>query len=102
MQGALRETVLLGLTNNNAFLQDVLAAADFQDGNVYTTWVEEHFGDWQPPQCDLPLEVLAAAALTRTKIGGQDGRRNVPGKDPFSPWRSGDGFRLGTLPDDLS
>jgi acetyl/propionyl-CoA carboxylase alpha subunit len=65
MQAALRETVLLGLTNNNAFLQDVLADADFQRGNMYTTWVEEHFGDWQPPHCELPLEVLAAAALRR-------------------------------------
>jgi acetyl/propionyl-CoA carboxylase alpha subunit len=29
MEAALRETVLLGLTNNNAFMQDVLADADF-------------------------------------------------------------------------
>ncbi len=50
MQAALRETVLLGLTNNGQFLQDVLATPDFQAGDVYTTWVEEHFGDWQPPQ----------------------------------------------------
>jgi acetyl/propionyl-CoA carboxylase alpha subunit len=51
MLAALRETVLLGLTNNNAFLQDVLADEDFQRGRGDTTWVERAL--WR----------LAAAAL---------------------------------------
>ena len=41
MQAALRETVLLGLTTNWQFLQDVLAHPDFAAGQVYTTWVED-------------------------------------------------------------
>jgi len=86
MQSALRETILLGLTNNNQFLQDVLADPDFQAGDIYTTWVEEHFGDWQPPQCDLPAEILVAAALAKRPPAAP-----IPttARDPYSPWHSG-------------
>ena len=97
MQSTLRETVLLGLTHNNPFLQDVLASADFQAGQVYTTWVEEQFGDWQPPQCSLPPEVLAAAALSSLQSQSvQPETTSTPGTDPYSPWRSAAGFRTGT------
>jgi acetyl/propionyl-CoA carboxylase alpha subunit len=105
MQAALRETVLLGLTNNNAFLQDVLSSEDFQRGQVYTTWVEEHFGDWQPPRCELPPEVLAAAVLAHLQPGangasagdggGLEPGSARPGRDRFSPWRALGGFRPG-------
>ena len=96
MQAALRQTVLLGLTHNGQFLQDVLATPDFQAGEIYTTWVEDRFGDWQPPQCALPPEVLAAAALTQFQAAaplGAPDRAN--GRDPYSPWRAATGFRLG-------
>lgn len=85
MQSALRETILLGLTNNNQFLQDVLADTDFQSGDIYTTWVEEHFGDWQPPQCDLPVEILVAAALAKRPAAPT---APTAARDPYSPWLS--------------
>lgn len=83
MQAALRGTILLGLTNNNQFLQDVLSHPEFAAGQIYTTWVEETFGDWQPPQCELPAEVLLAAALAQPRS-----RAAAPGisADPYSPW----------------
>jgi 3-methylcrotonyl-CoA carboxylase alpha subunit len=97
MLAALRQTILLGLTNNDQFLQDVLADPDFQSGRVWTTWVEDHFGDWQPPQCSLPPEVLLAAALTHYRAGSSDGNQSSPvqGADAFSPWKAANGFRLG-------
>ena len=104
MQSTLRDTVLLGLTHNGPFLQDVLASEDFQAGRVWTTWVEEQFGDWQPPQCALPPEVLAAAALASLQsqpapgaadANGQTSIPAVAGVDAFSPWRSASGFRVG-------
>jgi 3-methylcrotonyl-CoA carboxylase alpha subunit len=92
MVAALRETVLLGLTHNGQFLQDVLSAPDFQTGMVHTAWVEDHFGDWKPPQCLLPPEVLAAAGLAKS----QAGLRTIGnGYDPFNPWQITNGFRLG-------
>jgi 3-methylcrotonyl-CoA carboxylase alpha subunit len=96
MQAALRETVLLGIPNNNQFLQAVLDEPDFQAGQVYTTWVEEHFGDWQPPECRLPEAILAAAGLARLSASGQaaNGAQQL-GPDPYSPWGVMSGFRVG-------
>ena len=96
MSAALRQTVLLGLTNNNFFLQDVLASSDFQAGSISTTWVEETFADWQPPQCALPPEVLVAAALAQSRPGAAAPVETArAGNDPYSPWRAPSGFRLG-------
>lgn len=97
MQSTLKETVLLGLTTNWQFLQDVLADPEFGDGQVYTTWVEDNFEGWQLPQCELPPEVLIAAALTQFQIPGSPDHRASAGKqkkDPYSPWRVANGFRI--------
>jgi len=99
MSTALKETVLLGVIHNGQFLQDALSSAEFQAGAVYTTWVEDHFGDWQPPECSLPPEVLAAAALTQFQSATASTSSTAPtgadGRDPYSPWRVSNGFRLG-------
>ena len=91
MIAALRETVLLGITYNGQFLQDVLADPQFIAGDIFTTWVEEHFGGWQPPNCGLPPEVLIAAALSQLQT--VPAVTNQP--DPFSPWRTANGYRPG-------
>jgi len=98
MRAALRETVLLGVTANAQFLQDVLVHPDFSAGRVHTTWIEATFDGWQPPFCALPPEVLAAAALTQFAAapgagGAADGA--PPGDDPFSPWKAGNNYRMG-------
>jgi 3-methylcrotonyl-CoA carboxylase alpha subunit len=97
MEAALHETILLGVTHNGLFLRDVLADPAFQSGDIYTTWVEEHFGDWQPPQCDLPPEVLAAAALAYFNPAPAQAASSAAGgeHDPYSPWRASSGFRIG-------
>ena len=95
MEAALRETILLGVTQNIQFLQDVLADPDFRSGDIYTTWVEDHFGDWQPPKCALPPEVLAAAALIQFQYPAADSQGAPAGSDPYNPWRSSSGFRMG-------
>jgi acetyl/propionyl-CoA carboxylase alpha subunit len=94
METALRHTVVLGVNNNIHFLQDVLAHPDFQNGVAHTTWVEAAFAGWQAPQCELPAEVLVAAALSQWGSNGPDTPRGED--DPFSPWRQGNGFRQGS------
>ena len=95
MHAALRQTVLLGVTTNGQFLQDVLVEPDFQAGAVHTTWVEERFEGWQPPQCPLPPEVLVAAALIGPGNTHPAALGAAAGSDPYSPWRSAAGFRIG-------
>jgi acetyl/propionyl-CoA carboxylase alpha subunit len=99
MAAALQSTVLLGTTHNGQFLQDVIARPEFAAGEVSTTWVEEQFGDWQPPVCALPPEVLIAAALAGQQAVSrdQDGRPNS-GNDPYSPWQAINFFRPGENP----
>lgn len=92
MFAALRETVLLGITHNGQFLQDVLSDPQFIAGDFFTTWIEEHFGSWQPPNCGLPPEILIAAALARQQSLPTD--FNLA--DPYSPWRAANGYRVGT------
>ncbi len=96
MQSALRDTVLLGITHNGQFLQDVIAASEFAAGELYTTWVEERFGEWQPPQCNLPLEVMAAAALIQYQAAPSrdHGVNDQTGCDPYSPWKAANTFRV--------
>jgi acetyl-CoA carboxylase biotin carboxylase subunit len=102
MATALRQTVLLGVTNNVQFLQDLIATPEFLRGDYSTTWIEDTFADWSPPECDLPPEVVLAAALSAAQMGSEgtvsvresnttaDRRR-----DPFNPWIVTHGFRLG-------
>jgi acetyl/propionyl-CoA carboxylase alpha subunit len=97
LQAALQETVLLGVTTNWQFLQTVLADPDFINGSFYTTWIEEHYDDWKPPLCDLPPEVLVAAALTQFQPDEPSLRtaRGLAGRDAYSPWKIANGFRNG-------
>jgi acetyl/propionyl-CoA carboxylase alpha subunit len=99
MRSILQATVLLGLTTNLQFLQDVLAHPDFQSGRVHTTWIEENFEDWQPPECELPVEVLVAAAMTQHQpdlaTSANETIRSSSGEDPYSPWRVSSSFRIG-------
>jgi 3-methylcrotonyl-CoA carboxylase alpha subunit len=94
---ALHETVLLGVTTNWLFLQAVLADPDFLNSSFYTTWIEERYGDWKPPVCDLPPEVLVAAALTQFQPD-EPSVQMAQGpfeRDAFSPWKNANGFRTG-------
>lgn len=94
MQLALEETVVLGVTTNNHFLQELLAHPDFLAGKAHTTWVEETFENWQAPVCSLPPEILAAAAITQL-TGIPAGQTAPATPDPFSPWLASNGFRTG-------
>ena len=101
MRSALADTVLLGITTNWRFLQDVLAHPVFVEGKVHTAWIDREFADWDASPCELPPEVLAAAALTEAQLL-QAGSATVapaavePGsQDGFSPWRTPNRFRVG-------
>jgi acetyl-CoA carboxylase biotin carboxylase subunit len=92
MRAALRETVLHGVTSNLDFLQSILARPEFEAGKIHTRWVETEF-DWQPAQ--PPLEALAAAGLAEMlSLALKPPGASEPGPEPYSPWKSGNGFRV--------
>jgi acetyl/propionyl-CoA carboxylase alpha subunit len=105
MLAALSETVLLGITTNWQFLQDVLSHPDFVQGKAHTTWIDEEFTAWQAPRCELPPEVLIAAALAEAQIlrgtgpvlqfDLQSDEARPTSGDRYSPWRLNNHLRLG-------
>ena len=60
--------------------------------------MEKQFEGWQQPQCELPPEVLIAAALTQYVAPEATGMVGSPavatGSDPYSPWQAGNMFRI--------
>jgi acetyl/propionyl-CoA carboxylase alpha subunit len=95
MAPALAETVLLGLTTNIDFLQDLIAHPAFQAGEVDTGFVERELTAWSGAEM-LPDAGLLAAALAELELGppAVDGR-GVAENDPYSPWKKPSGFRIG-------
>ena len=70
LRSALRETVLLGVTTNTAFLEQVLAQEAFQRGDTHTGFIEEHAGALAapPPSAEEELLLIAAAALASPRF----------------------------------
>jgi acetyl-CoA carboxylase biotin carboxylase subunit len=98
MQWALRHYVVLGdVITNIPFLRDVLAHPRFVMGDTTTDFIDTDFIGWQPSGGDPPELALAAAALADLLAEPAVGvAANVQtGGDPFSPWHSTGGFRLG-------
>lgn len=97
LQLALRETAILGVRTNLAFLQDVLSHPVFRAGEATTRWVEPAFDGWRGHDGIPPAAVLAAAVLAEqtggTARGGAGGASGGAGgsfeADPYSPWRGG-------------
>jgi acetyl-CoA carboxylase biotin carboxylase subunit len=94
MQNALREFVLLGVTTNVEFLQAVLEHPTFRAGTATTRFIEQTFAHWEPPR-EIPPPVLIAAAIAELEQHATNVTPPSAARDPFSPWQSGNGFRLG-------
>ncbi len=94
MRDALRQVVLLGVTTNLDFLQAVLAHPIFRAGQATTRFIEENFENWKP-SVKIPEEVWLAAALYDLEQPARVPVLPSGGNDPYSPWQSGDAFRIG-------
>jgi acetyl-CoA carboxylase biotin carboxylase subunit len=91
IQSALRDFVVHGVTTNIDFMQSVLAHDDFKNGKVTTRWVETKF-NWKPSEPGF--EALIAAGIAETIISNSKTKdANSNEADPYSPWKSMNGFR---------
>ena len=95
MQNALREFILLGVITNIEFLDAVLEHPTFRAGEATTHFIEKQFADWQP-NSETPREILIAAALAELEHAPAAASTLCAANDPFSPWQSGDNFRMGS------
>ena len=88
---ALASTAIAGVTTNLPLLRAVAAHPAFEAGEVDTGFLDRELEEvlWNVPA--PPLTVLAAAAWRIAR----DLPRPVDGRDPWSPWAAGDGWRAG-------
>jgi 3-methylcrotonyl-CoA carboxylase alpha subunit len=100
MDWALRHYVVLGdVITNIPFLRSVLAHPVFQRGEQTTDFVEREFASWQPANQsppDLAVALIAVSELLQRSQSLANAAASAAGaNDPFSPWQSDAGFRLG-------
>src|SRR5688572_13513666 len=89
MQSALASTALLGVKTNLAFLERVVRHPAFLAGDTDTAFIERHRADLLPPESEVPLEALVAAAA-RVFLDEQAANASM---SP-SPWNDTGGWRL--------
>ena len=99
LKAALQEFIVHGVVTNIDFLQTVLRHSDFAEGKVTTRWVETNLesGSLLPEkQQQAPsLHLLAAALADLTIIPRPSSTFNQNEPDPYSPWKTTSGFRIG-------
>ncbi|MBI5030200.1 MAG: acetyl-CoA carboxylase biotin carboxylase subunit [Chloroflexi bacterium] len=95
MQAALHDYVLLGVTTNTEFLQDVLRHPEFSDGKATTRFIEQHFPTWKPENQNVASVLVAAALAESSGVSPATTIAIANDADPYNPWARGDAFRLG-------
>jgi len=96
MQAALRDFVIHGVVTNIDFLQTVLSHPDFANGQVTTRWVENNLESlMESRQQAFRLHIIAAALADLTIANRQSKIENQNEPDPYSPWKTPSGFRIG-------
>jgi 3-methylcrotonyl-CoA carboxylase alpha subunit len=93
MTNALADTVVLGVTTNVPFLQDIIGHPAFRDGETHTRFLEQHLAAWQPSQGLSDEEWLAVAAFESLSSAAAV-TSDVTAAGHFSdPWSVTEGWR---------
>ncbi len=58
---ALGEFALLGVTNNAAYLRDIVASDQFRDAKLSTHFIDEFFSQWKIDSREIDAAIVAAA-----------------------------------------
>ena len=99
MLAALQEFVVHGVITNIDFLQTVLSHPDFANGQVTTRWVENNLESdslLSPLQQQASeLHIIAAALADLTMVHGPSSIVHSNEPDPYNPWKTANGFRIG-------
>ncbi len=59
---ALKDYIIMGVRTPMDFLLDIMGSTPFQEGDVFTNFIDTHFSDWKPSQKNLGLACLAFIA----------------------------------------
>ena len=89
---ALNEFALLGVTNNAAYLRDIIASDQFRDAKLSTHFIDEFFPAWKIAYDEVDAAIVAAAIAA----GDRQVESAVSGNKVQlqSPWDSLNNFEL--------
>ncbi|XP_076632449.1 methylcrotonoyl-CoA carboxylase 1 [Colletes latitarsis] len=94
LKSKLNEYNIAGLDTNIEFIKDLCSHPSFQQGQVHTGFIEEHYQDLFP-KLQVPNEVAMQAALASILYEDMHSlQSSLKTSDPFSPFATEIGFRL--------
>ncbi|MCQ4165375.1 acetyl/propionyl/methylcrotonyl-CoA carboxylase subunit alpha [Tahibacter sp. P2K] len=96
MREALAATEIVGPKSNVEFLERLVRHPAVTGASIDTGYLDRHLDEFLPAAAEAPAHLLAAAACAVLL----DQESAAPalaatGSDPYSPWASADGWRLG-------
>lgn len=95
---ALGEFALLGVTNNAAYLRDIIASGQFRDAKLSTHFIDSFFSGWEIGKSEIDAAIVAAAITAGGAMGDipSDGAALPPsaGTERRSPWDDLKNFEL--------
>ncbi|MGC2277327.1 MAG: biotin carboxylase N-terminal domain-containing protein [Candidatus Binatus sp.] len=89
---ALGEFALLGVTNNAAYLRDIVASEQFRDAKLSTHFIEHFFPDWKIDSPEIDAALLVAAIVAADSHA--DSATPRTGAGHRSPWEGLNNFEL--------
>jgi 3-methylcrotonyl-CoA carboxylase alpha subunit len=92
MAQALAECEVVGVTTNAAFLRRLVMTDSFTHAKLDTALIEREQAALAPPGAE---DALAAWALAAVAAVSTEASAAVDAQDPYSPWQTRDGWRLG-------
>jgi acetyl-CoA carboxylase biotin carboxylase subunit len=92
---AISRYIVLGVTTNITFLNEVLKHEEFRKGNITTHFIEEHFKDWTVTKDGLPIDAIISLAVYDSIHTKREEIIRYKEKDPHSPWKHVGRWRVG-------
>jgi acetyl/propionyl-CoA carboxylase alpha subunit len=89
---ALGEFSLLGVTNNAAYLRDIIASEQFRDAKLSTRFIDEFFSDWKTGSAEIDAALVAAVIAAGYAHAQADAPK--PNTERRSPWEGLNNFEL--------
>jgi acetyl/propionyl-CoA carboxylase alpha subunit len=89
---ALGEFALLGVTNNAAYLRDIVASEQFRDAKLSTHFIDEFFSGWKIDAAEIDAAIVAALATVGDPQTENAALRNS--NQRRSPWDGLNNFEL--------
>ena len=91
---ALRDTAILGVRNNAAFLIELLEGANFRDAAFDVHWIDRMMKTRTPPDPTPPEAVWLLAAAGAAATGDRNAATAAGPASRSTPWDAADGFSL--------